>query len=110
MAPFLPSGLYSAASVQLGAAAAAQRQQEAMARTVVESSLKAPVVAAAPAEKKIAMYSKARGAGRGRCTLSPGARPPAAAPPPPRPGGAAMRERARPAPGQAQGFAAALLR
>ena len=56
MAPFLPSSLYSTA-LPLAAVAAGQReQQQAVAYSVAERS--SLTMAAAPAEKKIAMYSK----------------------------------------------------
>lgn len=60
MAPFLPTSLY-ATSLPLAAVAAGQReQQQAVAYSVAESSLKQRfTMAPAPAEqKKIAMYSK----------------------------------------------------
>lgn len=64
MAPLLPSSLYSV-GLPLAALATQQRetQQAAVAYSVAERSLSN--MAAAPAEKKIAMYSKARGRRRG---------------------------------------------
>lgn len=62
MAPFLPSSLYSAASLPLAAMAVQQRESQAVAHSVAESSLKQRFLSgnmvSAPAEKKIAMYSK----------------------------------------------------
>lgn len=78
MAPFLPSSLYST-SLPLAAVAAGQReQQQAVAYSVAESSLAQRfTMAPAPAEKKIAMYSKVlmQARGRGGGPLAPWARP-----------------------------------
>ena len=116
MAPLgLPSALYSATGVSMAALAAGvrEKQQQPMAYTAAESSLKqrflqGTMVAAAPAEgKKIEMYSKVWG------RLHPPRRPPGDRPPrgphpppaPPQPAGeGGVEPRPPPPPPGAQDF------